>query len=89
MVEPITYGNLSRILMDLGFAKHDIPGSHVGYEHSGSGTIILLAAHTSKQMARMIDVKYVRRVLDEKGLLDGKEFDRRITDTYSSQTAKG
>jgi hypothetical protein len=87
MVEDITYGDLFQILQSIGFVERSIPNSHVGYRHAQSDTLILLAPHTADEVAKPIDLKYVRRVLDEKGLLDGKEFDRRIIEAYSSHTA--
>jgi predicted RNA binding protein YcfA (HicA-like mRNA interferase family) len=87
MTEHVTYGDLSQIVRDVGFTDETAPGSHTVYRHARSDTLILLAPHAAGEVARPIDVKYIRRVLDEKGLLDGEEFDRRIAAAYASHMA--
>jgi predicted RNA binding protein YcfA (HicA-like mRNA interferase family) len=87
MAEEVTYGQLSQVLLDLGFIEHTVPKSHAGYRHEESETVILLAPHASEDIARPLDVRYVRRVLNETGLLDAQEFDRRLAESYSSHTA--
>jgi hypothetical protein len=87
MAEEVTYGQLSQVLLDLGFVEQTVPQSHTRYCHQESETVILLAAHAPEAAARPFDVKYVRRVLDETGLLDAREFERRLAETCSSHTA--
>jgi hypothetical protein len=87
MAERITYAQLSEILFDLGFVQHTVPDSHCDFRHAGTNTIILLAPHLPEDSVTPLDVKYVRRVLDEKGLLEAKDFDRRIAESLASRSA--
>lgn len=87
MIEEITYGDLFEILVDAGFEDRTAPGSHTEYWHEASDTLVLLAPHKPDEAVRAIDIKYVRRVLNERGLLDGKDFDRRVAEAYSAHSA--
>jgi predicted RNA binding protein YcfA (HicA-like mRNA interferase family) len=87
MVEKLTYGDLHQVLIDLGFVANRVPDSHVSFRHEPSDTVILMALHASTEATKPIDVKYVRRVLDERGLLAGAEFDRQIGEIYAPHSA--
>ncbi len=87
MAEKLTYAQLGEILFDLGFVEHAVPKSHCDYRHEDTKTIILFAPHSPDDTVKPLDVKYVRRVLDETGLLDAKVFDQRIAAPQTSRSA--
>ena len=62
-------------MLELGFADISVQESHAGFRHEDGETFILLAVHEPGEHACMADVKYVRRVLDERGLLESNAFD--------------
>lgn len=77
-----TYGQLQRLLLDLGFEDKSVPDSHAAFRHEDSDTVILLAIHSPDEPASLVDVRSVRRMLIEKGLIDPDEFDHRVAEPH-------
>ncbi len=75
MPKTITYGQLHQFLLDLGFEDKSVNDSHAGFRHAVSATVILLAIHQPRDPAKLADVRYVRRILIERGLVTSAEFD--------------
>jgi predicted RNA binding protein YcfA (HicA-like mRNA interferase family) len=87
MTKPITYGQLHRLLTELGFQDISVPDSHAAFRHQDTDTVILLAIHAPTEPAREIDVRRVGRILDEKGILDAGAFARFVADGRLSLSA--
>ena len=76
MSKPVPFAALDNLLRRLGFAETAVPGSHVRYEHTPSGTVLVLRAHRPGELASWSDTTVVRRFLVEKGLIEGDAFER-------------
>jgi predicted RNA binding protein YcfA (HicA-like mRNA interferase family) len=74
----ITYGELHRLLLGLGFECVPAKPSWRAYRHSPSGTVVLLAGRRPGHPTRRPDVSSVRRHLAENGILTEAEFDRML-----------
>jgi predicted RNA binding protein YcfA (HicA-like mRNA interferase family) len=70
----ITYGQLRRLLLGIGFTEETVPGSQRVFAHAASGTIIVFGSHSDREIARRADVISTSRHLDEKGLLATEDF---------------
>jgi predicted RNA binding protein YcfA (HicA-like mRNA interferase family) len=87
MYESIKFSMLSRLLGGLGFADMSVPGSHHRFRHAQTNTVILLP-HASGGWIRPIQVMAVARTLDEKGILDRANFERRLLNGWQASGAK-
>lgn len=75
-IEPITYGQLDRLLGRLGFVCRSAEPQRKWYEHKDSNTVIILADKGPAETARPTEVVSTRYQLAHKGLLSEKEFDQ-------------
>lgn len=74
----VTYGDLARLLEELGFHDESMKGSHQAFRHATSDTLILLAPAVPADPVRKEDLISVRRHLDSKGLMAPATFDQRL-----------
>lgn len=74
----LSFAVLRRILLDLGFVENLVPGSHVGFEHSSSGAVMMFRPYRPDERVSLADRLSVRRQLDERGLLSADSFDARL-----------
>ena len=75
MPKSITYAELFRLLLDLDFVDTSVRDSHLAYRHVDSDTMLLFGLHDPNEALAPHDVAKVRRMLDERGLLKGTDFD--------------
>ncbi len=79
MSEPrIKFSTLRQILADAGFREVAISGSHLGFRHDKSDTLIVLPEYRATAHVAPYHLAQVRIMLDAKGLLDADGFDRRL-----------
>ncbi|HUG89404.1 MAG TPA: hypothetical protein VML55_01135 [Planctomycetaceae bacterium] len=80
MSSNVTYGQLYRVLLELGFAE--VPHGRRGkaFRSIASDAIILLADRQSAQSARPVDLIAVRRHLVDRGIISDSDFDRFLAD---------
>ena len=76
MSKRFNYGRLRQLLLDLGFTDRTVEDSHTMFRHNDTDTILLFTLHKSGDAVRPTERVKVRRMLDERGLLAGEEFDR-------------
>jgi hypothetical protein len=76
---PVTYGDLTALLQELGFRDESVERSHQAFQHPASETLILLSPLTPDSPIRKEDLIAVRRQLDSKGLMHAATFDRRFS----------
>lgn len=89
--EPVTYGQLDQLLLDLGFIRQSVPPAWGRYEHAGSGTVIILAAKRPTEPARPSEVASARIHLVAKGLISEGELEQKLGNrfTQASSAAEG
>jgi hypothetical protein len=74
----ITYGQLDRVLSDLGFTCQRIAPKWLRYDHTGSDTFIVLVEKNKNDPVRITDAVSARRHLIEKGLIGERELDLKL-----------
>lgn len=70
----VTYGQLDKLLLQLGFVRHAGAPKWVWYEHAASGTEIILAQKKFNETARPSEVVAARVHLVAKGLMSEEEI---------------
>ena len=82
--ETVIYGQIYRLLLDLGFVEESVKGPHLAFLHSDSETVILFAEHRQERdPVTDEDQASVRRHLVENGLVSEKAI-ARFLETPSS-----
>jgi hypothetical protein len=85
----ISFADLRRLFLGLGFTDVVVPKSHVAFLHAGSETEIFLPIYRSSQRVAPRHMAVVRHMLDVKGLLNEEEFDRLVADVAVKHPASG
>jgi predicted RNA binding protein YcfA (HicA-like mRNA interferase family) len=85
----ISFADLRRIMLGLGFTHVTVPKSHEAFLHTDSGTEIFLPLYRSNQRVAPHHLAPVRHMLDVKGLLDEAAFDRLVADVAVEHPASG
>lgn len=70
----VTYGELRRVLTGLGFQESSLPKG-VSFEHAPSDTLFLFRPHQSSDLVTPAELFFVRKMLDERGLLEPETFE--------------
>jgi hypothetical protein len=76
MRKAITFAKLDAVLADLGFVVTIIPNSHTLYEHSESGTVLLLRLHRPREIVDARTLAIVRKTVVDNGLAEPIVFER-------------
>ena len=74
----LSFAALRRILLDLGFVEAVVPGSHIGFKHAPSATVMMFHPYRPDERVGEADLLSVRKQLDERGLLPAGSFDARL-----------
>jgi hypothetical protein len=73
----------------LGFQQSaSVPGSYKSFRHQQTDTVVLLNWKHQDTPASTSTVAGVRRLLDEKGVISGKQFDEKLEKFEESQRAR-
>jgi predicted RNA binding protein YcfA (HicA-like mRNA interferase family) len=79
MSEPrIQFSRLRQLLADAGFREVTISAAHVGFQHDASETLIVLPEYGPNANVAPHHLAQVRVTLDAKGLVETREFERRL-----------
>jgi hypothetical protein len=89
MNSSVKFGDLIGLLEGLGFDCIRRVDGQVVCEHRPSDTMILLAERPAGEKVREQVLYGVRLQLDQRGLLERGEFDRRVADMTAAATANG
>jgi hypothetical protein len=76
----VTFGQLRRLLLDLGFAEARAR-DYRRFEHPDSGTVFLFRPYAPGEYVTMQDLATTRTHLDWRGLLSSHAFDDSLTKT--------
>ena len=66
------------MLLDLGFKEAAVTKPFVGFQHEESDLLIVLPSYRRNSVVAPHHLVYVRLMLEGKGLMDAKEFDRLV-----------
>jgi predicted RNA binding protein YcfA (HicA-like mRNA interferase family) len=75
MNRTITYGQLEKFLLGLGFKRLRAPGSHVYFDHAPSKAAVVVKDYASHEELPAYKLSAARETLHYFGLLDREEFD--------------
>jgi hypothetical protein len=81
----VSFAQLRRWLLDLGFEERLRPEGPVSFRHAASDTVLLLPRYAPEETVAPHHLAGVRVMLDGKGLLEGNDFDKWVAEA----TAKG
>jgi hypothetical protein len=73
--DQIPFKRLRKVLLDLGFVETAIAGPYWHFQHSPSGTVLVYRQYQAGDGVSWHDLVTTRRQLDERGLLEGDEFE--------------
>jgi hypothetical protein len=74
----VSFAALQRVLEDLGFVRKKVGGPQVVFEHAPSATVFLFRAYQARDPVAAADLIGVRRILDEKGVIDPAALEERL-----------
>lgn len=75
MSKQITFAELEKILLELGFIPSPAQGTHQVFKHLNSGTLVILPGYNKQDIVNPAHLVSTRRVLAENGLMNGDVFD--------------
>jgi hypothetical protein len=78
MTNRVTFAQLERILLDVGFTKKVLPGKGVVFHHAPSETPFPVRAYKPNEKVPDYLLAAARGQLDGRGILDAKDFDERL-----------
>jgi len=73
-----TFAAVEGLLVQVGFQRRSSPESHVLFEHPGAGVHVLLRPYQADEPVEAPALAYVRRTLDEWGILERGRFDEEL-----------
>jgi predicted RNA binding protein YcfA (HicA-like mRNA interferase family) len=74
----LTYGELTAILVGLGFVRRIIPGSHVLFAHRPTETIVMLPIARATARVRPANIVSTRFILDAKGIAPHQQWEELV-----------
>lgn len=66
------------LLLELGFTDRSVAGKYYRFEHSMPNTWVLLPPYKADDLVMESDIVATRRLLDARGLISDKEFDKML-----------
>ncbi len=88
MSKKITYDDLERLLLGIGFVRGQTEGNHKVYQHKPSDTLILLPPTQPKEIVDALHLAGVRRMVVNGGVIDDDDsFNRLLEDIESEALA--
>jgi predicted RNA binding protein YcfA (HicA-like mRNA interferase family) len=83
----VTYAELRRMLLDLGFTETVVPRSHVFFAHQRPGAEVALPIYRANRIVMPHHLIAVRVTLDATGLMDRDDFEDFVASTSMKQSA--
>jgi hypothetical protein len=83
----ITFAQLRRLLLDMGFTETVTPRSHVFFAHEASGAEVALPIYRANRIVLPHHLITVRIMLDGKGLMPADDFDAFVSSASAKQSA--
>lgn len=71
----MTFADLERLLLKLGFIACQTVGNHQVFQHPASNTLIVLPRYEPQEFLRPVHLVSVRKILTENGLMTIAAFD--------------
>lgn len=80
----LTYGDLDRLLLRMGFVHGHTTGNHKVYEHKLSDTIILLPPTQPNEIVDAMHLAGVRATIINRGVADEDVYDEALESLEST-----
>jgi hypothetical protein len=81
----ISFSQLRKLLLDLGFVETITPKKHTFFAHESSGAEFAMPIYRSNQAVRPHHLIAVRMMLDATGVMEGDEFDEAVASASSAK----
>jgi predicted RNA binding protein YcfA (HicA-like mRNA interferase family) len=72
------FATVEKLLLELGFQQHPVPGTHLLYEHPEAKVRIALRPYQPTDTVEPIVLAYIRGTLDGWSILERDEFEERL-----------
>lgn len=82
----VTFRDVECILAKLGFVRLQTAGDHRAFRHEETDTLIVLPGGPADRELDGIHRAAVRRMLDERGVVDGAAFDTLLAQSMATPT---
>ena len=76
---PVRFAELRQLLLELRFKQETLESGHFQFGHAQSDTAFLFRPYQPEDFVIEVHYRMVRRILDERGLMNADEFDRVLT----------
>ena len=76
----VHFAEFEAVLLRLGFERKPTKGQQRYYQHKEPDTWIVLPPYKSEDTVRPIHIQVARRLLSERGLVEGTAFDLLLLD---------
>ena len=83
----ITFAELRRLLLDMGFSEAITPGSHTFFAHRLPGAEVALPLYRSDRFVRPHHLITVGMMLDAAGLMNRDDFEEYVASASANQSA--
>jgi predicted RNA binding protein YcfA (HicA-like mRNA interferase family) len=87
MKQAITYSQLEKFLLGLGFTRRRAPGSHIYFDHAPSKAAVVVKDYTPHEEVPSYKLNAARETLHYFGLLDHGEFDTALENACTAAKA--
>ncbi len=89
MSRKVTETEIENLLHHLGFQQVAcIPGSHKAFQHGPSDAVVVLGCYPPDEQLNPAVVVGIRRLLDEKGVIDSDSFDHKLAKLSTGRSAR-
>ncbi|MGB8701522.1 MAG: hypothetical protein WCD18_19070 [Thermosynechococcaceae cyanobacterium] len=75
MTKKVMFAELEQLLLELGFVRQIVQGTHLVFQYPALGTLIVLPGYKSQDWVHGVHLVSVRRILAENDLMSTAEFD--------------
>ena len=72
----VRFAELRQLLTELGFLQDTLKNKSICFRHAPSGTVFHLHHYKPDEFVIVVHLIMVRRILDERGLMEADEFER-------------
>ena len=75
MTKKVTFAELEKLLLELGFVSQSVQGAHKVFQYPALNTLVVLPGYKGQDLVHQIHLVSVRRILAENDLMSMTEFD--------------
>jgi predicted RNA binding protein YcfA (HicA-like mRNA interferase family) len=84
MTKRVTFAELEKLLIELGFVPQSVQGAHRVFQNPALGTLVVLPGYKSQDWVHPVHLISVRKTLAENDLMNVSTFDMLTSPTKVS-----